>query len=259
MNKKSKAKLMAILTMLSLVGCKKSEIQLEPTESSIIEIVEPETIETTEATIETEPVETEFIDMNGVYYPSSTYSKVNGAAFANEDIEMYNSCNSDRFLVDYIPKYQTMQLLYMDLYHSFVIYNGKVGYVDNSSLTYLPDDYIEVDISDQKVKVVDNNEIVLYCDVVTGKPGMDTNTGYTEVLSKTYNRPMVGPGYRLDVEYCIAFNESEECFHDNRNRSEFGGEIYITNGSHGCVNMKLEDVKVLDAHSEVGTKVVTHK
>ena len=70
---------------------------------------------------------------------------------------------------------------------------------------------------------------------------------------------MIGPGYSLDVEYCIAFNESEECFHDNRNRSEFGGEIYITNGSHGCVNMKLEDVKVLDEHSEVGTKVITHK
>ena len=168
MNKKSKTKLIAILTMLFLVGCKENEVQIEPTESTIIEIIEPETIETTESTIETEPVETEFVDMNGVYYPSSTYSKEYGAAFANEDVEMYNSCNSDRILVDYIPKYQTMQLLYMDLYHSFVIYNGKVGYVDNSSLTYLPDDYIEVDISDQKVKVVDNNETVLYCDVVTG-------------------------------------------------------------------------------------------
>ena len=123
--------------MLSLVGCKENEVQVEPAESTIIEIVKPETIETTETAIETEPVETEFVDMNGVYYPSSTYSKVNGCAFANEDVEMFNSCNSDRFLVDYIPKYQTMQLLYMDLYHSFVIYNGKVGYVDNSTLTYL--------------------------------------------------------------------------------------------------------------------------
>ena len=27
----------------------------------------------------------------------------------------------------------------------------------------------------------------------------------------------------------LEFNTSEECFHDNRNRSEFGGEIYKTN------------------------------
>ena len=92
MNKKSKARLIAILTMLSLVGCKENEVQVEPAESTIIEIIEPETIETTETAIETEPVETEFVDMNGVYYPSSTYSKVNGCAFANEDVEMFKKC-----------------------------------------------------------------------------------------------------------------------------------------------------------------------
>ena len=94
MDKKTKARLMAMLTMLSLVGCKENEVQIEPTESTIIEIIEPETIETTESTIETEPVETEFVDMNGVYYPSSTYSKVNGCAFANKDIKMYSSWSS---------------------------------------------------------------------------------------------------------------------------------------------------------------------
>ena len=246
MKKQTKAKLMAILTMLSLVGCKKSEVQVEPSESTIIEI--------------TEPTKSYFIDEDGVYHPDESFIKVNGAAFARMSIPLYNSWFRDRERINYVPQLQTVKLLYSNEEFSFVrIEDGTVGYLDNSLITLLPEDYVEIDISDQKVKVVDNNEIVLYCDVVTGKPGHDTNEGLTEVLSKTYNRPMVGPGYRLDVNYCIEFNTSEECFHDNRNRSEFGGEIYKTNGSLGCVNMKLEDVRELDSHVKVGTKVITHK
>ena len=41
MKKQTKAKLMAILTMLSLVGCKENDVQVEPSESTIIEITEP--------------------------------------------------------------------------------------------------------------------------------------------------------------------------------------------------------------------------
>lgn len=246
MKKQTKAKLMAILTMLSLVGCKENNDLVEPTESTIIEI--------------TEPTKSYFIDEDGVYHPDESFRKVNGSAFARMSIQLYDSWFKDRKMINFVPQLQTVELLYSNEEFSFVkTEDGTVGYLDNSLITLLPEDYVEIDISDQKVKVVDDNEIVLYCDVVTGKPGHDTNEGLTEVLSKTYNRPMVGPGYRLDVEYCIEFNTSEECFHDNRNRSEFGGEIYKTNGSLGCVNMKLEDVKVLDEHSEVGTKVITHK
>jgi len=117
----------------------------------------------------------------------------------------------------------------------------------------------ELELREQKVKVVDDNEIVLYADVVTGKPGTETDIGYTEVLSKTYNRPLTGPGYRLDVQYFIHFNTSEEGFHDNYRRNAFGEDIYLTNGSHGCVNMNLEDVRIMDEHTHVGTKVLVHK
>ena len=246
MKKQTKAKLMAILTMLSLVGCKENNDLVEPTESTIIEI--------------TEPTKSYFIADDGVYHPDESFRKVNGSAFARMSIQLYDSWFRDRKMINFVPQLQTVELLYSNDEFSFVkTEDGTVGYLDNALITLLPEDYVEIDISDQKVKVVDDNEIVLYCDVVTGKPGHDTNEGLTEVLSKTYNRPMVGPGYRLDVKYCIEFNTSEECFHDNRNRSEFGDEIYKTNGSLGCVNMKLEDVKVLDSHVQVGTKVLTHK
>ena len=64
MNKKSKSRLMAILTILSLVGCKENVVQVEPTESTIIEIVKPETIETT--------------DRQGLDFYSYVQSEING-------------------------------------------------------------------------------------------------------------------------------------------------------------------------------------
>ena len=42
-------------------------------------------------------------------------------------------------------------------------------------------------------------------------------------------------------------------------RTAFGGNIYTYDGSHGCVNMSLEDVEKLDNYIEVGTKVLVHK
>lgn len=57
----------------------------------------------------------------------------------------------------------------------------------------------------------------------------------------------------------ISFNPDAEGFHDACWRSQFGGDIYLTNGSHGCVNMRLEDVQVLDKYLNAGDHVLVHK
>ena len=87
MKKQTKAKLMAILTMLSLVGCKENNDLVEPTESTIIEI--------------TEPTKSYFIDEDGVYHPDESFRKVNGAAFARMSIPLYNSWFRDREKINY--------------------------------------------------------------------------------------------------------------------------------------------------------------
>ena len=60
------------------------------------------------------------------------------------------------------------------------------------------------------------------------------------------------------AEIFISLNHVGEGFHYSK-RSQFGGDIYLTNGSHGCVNMRLEDVKVLDKHLKAGDHVLVHK
>lgn len=244
-SQKRKAKLLAILTTLSLLGCSNKEV-------SEIAYTETESLEG----------HIEIVYSNGVLYPSriDDFSETEYDAFARMSIPVFNSYKRDKEVIGVISEYQTMDRIYSNGEYSYVTtLDGISGYVIDELITVLPDNYIEVDLSSQKVKVVNNGEIVLYADVVTGKPGTETDIGYTEVLSKTYNRPLIGPGYRLDVQYFIHFNTSEEGFHDNHNRYAFGGDIYQTNGSHGCVNMALEDVKIMDENCEVGTKVLVHK
>ena len=113
MKRQTKAKLMAILTMLSLVGCKENNVQVEPSESTIIEI--------------TEPTKSYFIDEDGVYHPDESFIKVNGTAFANMSIQLYDSWFIDRKRVNIVPEYQTIELLYLNEDFSFVrMANGTV-------------------------------------------------------------------------------------------------------------------------------------
>ena len=46
--------------------------------------------------------------------------------------------------------------------------------------------------------------------------------------------------------------------HDASWRNKFGGEIYKTGGSHGCVNSPYEVAKAIFDNIEVGTPVVCY-
>lgn len=251
---KTKAILLAILTSLSLIGCKNNNADVE--EESIYNLEESHV---------------QIVYVNGNIFPSKldNFTINNNNAFARMSISIYDSYKRDKEIIGCIPEYQTMEILYSNEEFSYIkTTNGRsakenldtiYGYVHNDLITILPDNYIETDISDQTVKVVDNNETVLYTTMTSGKPGHNTDIGYTEILSKTYNRYLVGPGYKKYVKYFFHFNNDEEGFHDASWRSEFGVDIYLTNGSLGCVNMREEDVEIMDKHIKVGTKVLTHE
>jgi hypothetical protein len=108
--------------------------------------------------------------------------------------------------------------------------------------------YVEVSIDEQKVYLVENDEIIFESDCVTGTYGYtETTKGVFQVQSKA--SPTVlkdtdknGNKYEQPVEYWIAFNGSQG-MHDATWRGEFGGQIYKTWGSHGCVNLPLESAE----------------
>ncbi len=121
--------------------------------------------------------------------------------------------------------------------------------------------YAEVDITNQKVFVYKDGELALETDCVTGlasDPDRATPPGVYRIWTMERN-VVLGTyevqGYEQPVDYWINFTEIGIGFHDLA-RSAYGGEIYKTNGSHGCINLPLEAVAQLWDIVEIGYPVI---
>ena len=119
--------------------------------------------------------------------------------------------------------------------------------------------YIEVDMTNQKMYYYKEGKLKLETDVVTGnlKRNHDTPEGINYVYAKQKNRILRGPGYASHVDYWMPVNGGIG-IHDASWRDEFGGEIYKTDGSHGCINTPLEKMEELYDMVTVGTPVVMY-
>lgn len=106
--------------------------------------------------------------------------------------------------------------------------------------------YIEVDIARQHIWIYIDGVLYMDTPCVTGNVsnGYDTPTGVFFLLNKNRNAVLEGTNkdgskYSTPVEYWMRFYKG--CgFHDAWWRNQFGGNIYKTNGSHGCINMPPE-------------------
>lgn len=72
---------------------------------------------------------------------------------------------------------------------------------------------------------------------------------------KQKNRVLRGANYATPVKYWMAV-DGRIGIHDASWRKEFGGDIYLTDGSHGCINTPLEKVQELYDMVEIGTPVI---
>lgn len=118
--------------------------------------------------------------------------------------------------------------------------------------------YIIVSISKQTLEYYEYDKLVLFSNIVTGIDGK-TPTGTFKVLNKATDIILRGADYASFVNYWIAFKGHSFGFHDASWRSKFGGTIYKTNGSHGCVNMPYSKVKQLYNIVSIGTPVYIKK
>ncbi len=117
--------------------------------------------------------------------------------------------------------------------------------------------YIEVDMSEQMMYYYENGKLELQTPIVTGNTGrrMGTPSGVNYVYNKQENRVLRGPGYASPVKFWMPV-KGNIGIHDASWRSEFGEEIYKTNGSHGCINTPYEAMVKLYQMADVGTPVV---
>lgn len=119
------------------------------------------------------------------------------------------------------------------------------------------DTYVEVDMTEQRMYYYKDGELLLETDVVTGNTGrrMGTPQGVNYVYGKQKHRVLRGPSYATPVDYWMPV-KGNVGIHDANWRSEFGGTIYQTNGSHGCINTPTEVMVELYDMVEVGTPVI---
>lgn len=125
--------------------------------------------------------------------------------------------------------------------------------------------YVEIDISRQQVWFYYKGECILDgVPCVTGNArNHDTPTGVYYLKSKSRNAVLRGRNdngtrYASPVKVWMPFNGGIG-MHDASWRTEFGGEIYKTNGSHGCVNMKLEDAEKVYEYIDKTIPIIVYK
>ena len=119
--------------------------------------------------------------------------------------------------------------------------------------------YVEVDMTLQKMMFFQEGEKIFETDVVTGctAQGMGTPELVCFVYGKSRNAILKGKNYRSFVNYWVPVYGGIG-LHDATWRDEFGGDIYIKYGSHGCVNTPLERMSELYDMLKIGMPVVIH-
>ena len=116
---------------------------------------------------------------------------------------------------------------------------GKYGKYEGYGNTYA-----EVSITGQYMWLYKNGKIIMESDVVTGGPstGNDTPKGAFRVYNKKEGATLYGPGYWTTVSYWVGIYE-DIGFHDATWRDEFGADVYLEDGSHGCVNLPIKSAR----------------
>ncbi len=124
------------------------------------------------------------------------------------------------------------------------------------------DTYIEVDLTAQHMWYYQNGEVLFETDqIVSGlytEQSRVTPEGIYEILEKQSPYKMTGDGYtNVPCTYWLRASYEGIGFHD-LSRGAYGGKIYLTDGSHGCINMKYAEVQKLYSLVAVGTPVVMY-
>lgn len=117
--------------------------------------------------------------------------------------------------------------------------------------------YIEVDMGEQKMYYYVDGVLQIATPIVTGNTSrrMGTPSGVNYVYLKQKNRILRGEGYASHVDFWMPV-KGNIGIHDASWRGTFGGTIYQTNGSHGCINTPRTAMEQLYEMAEVGTPVI---
>lgn len=126
--------------------------------------------------------------------------------------------------------------------------------------------YVEVNLTAQHLWLYRNGSLVIESDFVSGLPknGRETATGAFPIAFKASPYNLKGGGgsgsgsWDVNVQYWMPFHDGQG-LHDASWRSSFGGNIYQTDGSHGCVNLPSNVAAVIYENVDANFPILLYK
>lgn len=114
--------------------------------------------------------------------------------------------------------------------------------------------YVEINLTKQRLWVYNDYECKLYTPIVTGNLSeeWDTPTGIYSVYQHIYPTRPSRP-FRYWLPFLGAYG-----LHDANWRSEFNNQEYLFEGSHGCVNIPPKNFLIVYNEVNIGTPVIIY-
>ena len=149
---------------------------------------------------------------------------------------------------------------------SYTITSKPVPFKTESSTVVTLDlgRYIEVNLSQQRLWVYQDHQVIYESPVTSGATGagFPTVTGLFSIYYKTTNTylngQIYGYNYNVHVDYWMPFYQGYGLHDADWRNGQFGGQDYYYNGSHGCVNLPKATAAFIYGWAEIGTPVWVH-
>lgn len=173
---------------------------------------------------------------------------VNGGYYGNNHSWRINSTEETRALIENIKSGQSI--------------TKNPIYIQTSASSYFEgvgNTFVEIDMTKQHLWYYKDGYLVVEGDVVTGNVsnGAATPEGAYKIYGKQKDTVLKGDDYASPVSFWMPFNRNIG-LHDASWRTEFGGQIYLNDGSHGCVNAPYYLAKTVYENINIGTYVICH-
>lgn len=118
---------------------------------------------------------------------------------------------------------------------------------------------VEISIDNQYMWFYLNGRLMTETPVVTGNVATwdITRKGVFSIYWKKADTILRGPTWNDHVDFWMPFDD-QIGLHDSSWRSEYGGDIYLTDGSHGCVNTPWEPMSIIFNNTWLGVPVIVY-
>lgn len=137
---------------------------------------------------------------------------------------------------------------------------SKQGYTRNGK-DDLAGSYIEVSLDSQHLWLYKDGSLVTETDIISGLPTEERKTyrGAWPIAYKAspYTLSSDIYGYEQKVTYWMPFVYGQG-LHDADWQSAFGGDLYKTKGSHGCINLPPDQAKIIYDSIDGGYPIIIY-